>query len=253
VVKKFHQEFLQSIGIANVASENVKRWHPKFDLDNVNEIEESELPKPPVDESIKCKSGQELLNIAKDIYSSRIQDAIKSSQNELAAKQEDKQEVQIDLSAESTNSKENNDTSKPKDPKLNALLERIRNKEKQKALETMVMNSDKEKMKTKLNNYKAAVRFLAFYFQAEKKSTIEFDKVCQKMADNMKPNLNELECRELFVSMAGDEQNKSIFILNETKWLNIIKVRNTQYLQIDKTVKLNDLFTICDKQLEQFN
>ena len=39
-------------------------------------VDESELPKPPKDESIRCKTGQELLNIAKVIYSSRIQEAI---------------------------------------------------------------------------------------------------------------------------------------------------------------------------------
>ena len=45
-------------------------------MENIKPIDESELPKPPKDESIKCKSGQELLNIAKVIYSSRIQEAI---------------------------------------------------------------------------------------------------------------------------------------------------------------------------------
>ena len=66
------KEFLESIGITNVAFDSIKRWHQKFDLDKVKEIDESELPKPPIDDSIKCKTGQELLNIAKDIYSSRV-------------------------------------------------------------------------------------------------------------------------------------------------------------------------------------
>jgi hypothetical protein len=67
---------LSSIGITEIFNESIKRWHPKFDLENVKTLEESELPKPPKDESIKCKTGQELLNIAKVIYSSRIQEAI---------------------------------------------------------------------------------------------------------------------------------------------------------------------------------
>lgn len=71
-VKKLHHEFLESIGIKDIPIENIKRWHQKFDLENLKEIEEAELPKPPTDESIKCKSGQELLSIAKDIYSSRV-------------------------------------------------------------------------------------------------------------------------------------------------------------------------------------
>jgi len=71
-----HKEFLSSIGITEIFNESIKRWHPRFDLENVKPLEESELPKPPKDESIKCKTGQELLNIAKVIYSSRIQEAI---------------------------------------------------------------------------------------------------------------------------------------------------------------------------------
>lgn len=72
IVKKLHQEFLNSIGITDIPLENIKRWHQKFDLENLPEIGESELPKAPVDQSIKCKTGKELLNIAKDIYSSRV-------------------------------------------------------------------------------------------------------------------------------------------------------------------------------------
>ena len=60
------------MGIKDVPFDELKRWHPKFDLENVHEIEESELPKPPVDDSIKCKTGQELLSIAKDIKSARV-------------------------------------------------------------------------------------------------------------------------------------------------------------------------------------
>jgi hypothetical protein len=66
------KDFLESIGIKDVPFEKIRRWHQKFDLENLKEIEEAELPKPPIDESIKCKTGQELLNIAKDIYSSRV-------------------------------------------------------------------------------------------------------------------------------------------------------------------------------------
>ena len=71
-VKKMHHDFLISIGIKDVNVDEIKRWHQKFDLENLKEIEESELPKPPTDDSIKCKTGQELLSIAKTIYSSRV-------------------------------------------------------------------------------------------------------------------------------------------------------------------------------------
>lgn len=71
IVKEFHQKFLESIGLTNVNAKDIKRWHPKFDLESIQSIEEAELPKSPND-AIKCKTGQDLLNIAKDIYSSRV-------------------------------------------------------------------------------------------------------------------------------------------------------------------------------------
>ena len=71
IVKELHHKFLESIGLSNIDSKEIKRWHPKFDLESLSPIEEAELPKSP-NEAVKCKTGQDLLNIAKDIYSSRV-------------------------------------------------------------------------------------------------------------------------------------------------------------------------------------
>ena len=71
IVKEFHQKFLESIGLVNIDSKEIKRWHPKFDLESLSPVQESELPKSP-NESVKCKTGQDLLNIAKDVYSNRV-------------------------------------------------------------------------------------------------------------------------------------------------------------------------------------
>lgn len=70
-MKEFHLKFLESIGLTNIDSKEIKRWHPKFDLESLSHIEESELPKSP-NEAVKCKTGQDLLNIAKDVYSARV-------------------------------------------------------------------------------------------------------------------------------------------------------------------------------------
>ena len=50
-----------------------------------------------------------------------------------------------------------------------------------------------------------------------------------------------------------DEQNGNIFKINDKKWLNILKVRNIFYLQMDKSLQLNDLTAICDKAIENIN
>lgn len=132
-------------------------------------------------------------------------------------------------------------------------MDKIRAKEKQKALENMIINNDKEKMTTKYNSYKDLIRFLLFFFQSEKKSTLELDKVCKKAADSTKGALNELECRELIAEMSNDSKDVNLFINAENgkKWLNTIKVRNVQYLQMDKSFQLNDLNVMVDKAIEK--
>ncbi|CAF0851365.1 unnamed protein product [Brachionus calyciflorus] len=268
IVKKMHQDFLHSIGITDIPIDNIKRWHQKFDLENLTDLPESDLPKAPVDQSIKCKTGQELLNIARDIYSSRIQDAIKNSvipnEEKPEIKNTDSKEVVLEKPSSQKESEKTtvtltadekvlNKLKEKKESNYNALLEKIRAKEKQKALETMIVNNDKEKMTTKYSHYKEATRFLLFFFQSEKKSTIEFDKVCKKAVDNLKGSLNELECRDLLTEMSHDSKQLNLFINEETgkKWLNLIKVRNIQYLQMDKAFQLNELNSFVDKALER--
>lgn len=72
LVKDLHQKFLETLGIKDVPVDKINKWHPNFDLENLEDIEASELPRPPTNESIKCKTGQELLSIAKNIHSAKV-------------------------------------------------------------------------------------------------------------------------------------------------------------------------------------
>ena len=115
----------------------------------------------------------------------------------------------------------------------------------------MVVNSDKEKQLARMASVKETVRFLVHFFQGEKKSTLELDKVCAKLAPNLKSSiLDELECKELIRSISGDED--TVFVnASGKKWLNIIKVRTVFYLQMDKTFEFNDLIAACDKEIDK--
>lgn len=269
MVKNLHQTFLESIGITNVDFKDIKRWHPKFDLESCPEIETSELPKSP-NESIKAKTGQDLLNIAKDVYSSRIQEAIKDHNQETSNKQKlDDLEIvngpkllnNIPEKKVASTDKGNDENTVPSTPKsaddqklsqlkdkkektYNALLEKIRNKEKTKAFESMVINSDKEKKTVRYGLYKDTIRFLLFFFQSEKKSTIEMEKIMIKLAENLKGKISEIEARELLTEMIADS---NLHGENGTKWITTIKVRNINYIKMDKSFQLNDLWAKCDK------
>lgn len=274
IVKNLHQKFLESIGINNVDFKDIKRWHPKFDLEGVESIIESELPKSP-NESIKVKTGKDLLNIAKDVYSSRIQEAIKDHAKEtndkklgnleivgepvLIGKLSEKEGTPKSLPTKKTTiSKENSTPSvkktvdeqkmeqlkEKKEKNFSSLLEKIRTKEKTKAYESMVINSDKEKKLVKYANYKEAIRFLLFFFQAEKKSTLELEKIIPKLSDKLKDKLSETECRELLTELMSDSD---LYSESGSKWITVIKVRNLNYLKMDKSFQLNDLWAKCDK------
>lgn len=264
IVKQLHQKFLESIGITSVEFKDIKRWHPKFDLENCPALEEAQLPKSP-NESVKVKTGQDLLNIAKDVYSSRIQEAIKEHNKEattpldivgaakpLAPKVTDVSKEITTTAEVLTGSVDQQKLTQLKDKKeknYSALLEKIRNKEKTKAFESMVINSDKEKKLMKYGLYKDSIRFLLFFFQAEKKSTLEFEKINTKMADNLKGKVqSDTETRELLLEMVNDV---NLHGGNNLKWISSIRVRNITYIKMDKSFQLNDLWAKCDKLISQ--
>lgn len=264
IVKQLHQKFLESIGITSVEFKDIKRWHPKFDLENVPALEQAELPKSP-NESVKVKTGQDLLNIAKDVYSSRIQEAIKehnkeattpieivSDQAPLVPKVTDVSKEIVataEVVAGSVDDKKLSQLKEKKEKNYSSLLEKIRNKEKTKAFESMVINSDKEKKLQKYALYKDSIRFLLFFFQAEKKSTLEFEKINVKMADNLKGKVqSDTETRELLLEMVNDN---NLHGENNAKWISSIRVRNLTYIKMDKSFQLNDLWAKCDRLISQ--
>jgi hypothetical protein len=108
----------------------------------------------------------------------------------------------------------------------------------------MIINSDKEKKLVKYGLYKDSIRFLLFFFQAEKKSTIDMEKVSAKMSDNLKDKVSETEARELLVEMTNDTEL-------HTKWISVIKVRNLSYIKMDKSFQLTDLWARCDTLIAQ--
>jgi len=108
----------------------------------------------------------------------------------------------------------------------------------------MIINSGKEKKLVKYGLYKESIRFLLFFFQAEKKSTIEMDKVSAKMSDNLKDKISETETRELLIEMTNDTDLHS-------NWISVIKVRNLNYIKMDKSFQMTDLWTKCDTLIAQ--
>jgi chromatin licensing and DNA replication factor 1 len=231
------------LGITSVDAKDLKRWHPKFNLENCPDIEQSELPKPPND--LKCKTGQDLLGIAKEVYSNRIKNAINSVvvDSTTLTITENEKTTTTETSTKTTTTT-NSST-------YTTLLEKIKAREKTKAIQTMIINSDKEKQLVRYGQYKDTVRFISFFFQAEKKTTLELDKVANKLSQNLNNALNELEAKQMITDLSNEDR---LLGKENQKWINIIKVRGLSYVKIDKSFEFNDLYSKCEqmiKDLEQ--
>jgi hypothetical protein len=230
-VKQIHQNFLKSIGVTNISSNSIKRWHPKFDLEEIEDIIAVELPQKP--NELKLTTGEDLKKIAKEVYSVRVESAIES----VLKKQEKIVEI---LSIKSQEVPKNATLKEKQSIEYTNLLERIRAKERYKDVEKMILNSDKEKRVQLLEKYGDCVRFVKSYFYAEKKATIDLETVCKKLHDSLKCyTANEYE--EIIRELCKDF----------TKWINIIKVRQQQYVKIDKHIELHELLKKISSMIEE--
>jgi chromatin licensing and DNA replication factor 1 len=104
-VKRHHQDFLISQGI-DVQGNEIKRWHPKFDLSQVPDIEESPLPLPPLKnpkgfmtasdvlEDIRDKLAPKVVIALETVSKSRTSQSAKSNQDQTVTVSSVKSETQ---------------------------------------------------------------------------------------------------------------------------------------------------------------
>lgn len=231
IVHNLHSKFLKSIGV-EVNEKEIKRWHAKFELDDLPDIDAEELPLPPNEVKLKC--GEDLKNIAKDVYSTRVKSAIENmvAEKEIQTVAKPKETPVQKVAAGSLHEKRNSS--------YNALLEKIKLKEKHKEFENMVINSDKEKRLMIVEKYSDATRFLKSYFQAEKKSIIDVEMVCNKMSESNR-SCTPTECEQLIEELCKDF----------AKWISVIKVRNLRYVKLDKSVELMEIQGKIDAEMVQ--
>ena len=138
-----------------------------------------------------------------------------------------------------------------KEKAYNDILERVKAKEKAKAIESMIINSDREKQLAKYQNMAEATRLLSFFFDSEKKSIVDLNKACQVLADNLSSRINSLECRELIDEMTKDslfvqptDESSKTAAAVAVSWLTVVKVRLQMYLKMDKSF---DVITLREK------
>ena len=70
-VLAFYQDFLCNLNPALSVDDNkIMRWHPKFRLDDVPDVDEADLPQPPVVKTYS--SAHDVLEKARDMIAPRV-------------------------------------------------------------------------------------------------------------------------------------------------------------------------------------
>ncbi|KAM5138147.1 DNA replication factor Cdt1 [Mantella aurantiaca] len=234
IVKQHHKAFLSTLNPPLVVPDDqLTRWHPRFNVDEVPDVVPAELPQPPQIE--KLTTAQDVLNKARGMMTPKMEKALAN----LALK-----------SAESNLTEQNQI---PEDPKplpatssalkgvSQSLLERIRAKEAQKLQAVMTRKPQHEERLLMMSRLPELARILRNVFVAEKKPALTVEVVCNKVTSSYRS------------SMSSGEMEKHLALMVELlpDWLSIHPIRKDTYYKLSKTMDLNVILERLAKKLKE--
>lgn len=248
-VKDHHEEFLSTLDPPmNVSRNNLKSWHPQFDLERIPDVECSDLPPNPDIE--KYSTAQDVLSKARELFTNnpRIEKALRKVA-EAKANEKLKNE-----------SGEGSQTAKPLtlveamseditfiNPALKnvpeSLLQKVRARQAEKALQTMtrtLMQSENILLHQRLPELARIVRNL---FVTEKKCVLPLETVLSKLDNSFASKLSCTDLTNLLKSLGKEA----------SEWLTFCHIRKTDYIKLSKaanfTTVMSKLETLASKHL----
>ncbi|XP_011163900.2 DNA replication factor Cdt1 [Solenopsis invicta] len=245
-VKSEHEKFLSSLGtprLMNIPREKIVRWHPEFDVESCEKIEQAVLPQPP---HVEKPTAKDVLDKAKSLFNcgTRMEKALQrlaeanltsksSSLTQDSATQTTENNVpKINIAIvdtpPSTPSMQTNHLSTLFKGIPKALLEKVRAKQTAKALEAMTRTPNADKEAALYSRLPELAKLLRNIFVAEKKSVLPMESVIQKLNNSFRTKLTSQEM---------EEHIRQLCKLLPT-WTNIHNVRKVDYLKLDKNVEL---------------
>ncbi|XP_004392218.1 PREDICTED: DNA replication factor Cdt1 [Odobenus rosmarus divergens] len=225
-VREHHRAFLASLDPPMVVPEDqLTRWHPRFNVDEVPDIEPAELPQPPTTE--KLTTAREVLARARSFMSPRMEKAL----SDLA------------LRTAQPSSPGSPSPAPPAAPPATPpvalrgvsqdLLERIRCKEKQKQLAQMTRRPEQEKRLQRLERLPELARVLRGVFVSARKPALTMEVACSRMLGSYP------------AAMSPGEMEKHVLLLSELlpDWLSLHHIRTDTYVKLDKAADLAGVIT----------
>ncbi|XP_015455706.1 DNA replication factor Cdt1 isoform X1 [Pteropus alecto] len=234
-VREHHRAFLASLNPPMVVPEDqLTRWHPRFNVDEVPDIEPAELPQPPTTE--KVATAQEVLAQARSLMSPRMEKAL----SDLAlrtAKPSSPGSPSPELPA--------TPPATPPAPLKGVsqdLLERIRAKEAQKQLAQMTRRPEQEQRLQRLERLPELARVLRSIFVSERKLALTMEVACTRMVGSYHTAMSPGACRNASYAAVTDEgeMEKHVQLLSELlpDWLSLHRIRTDTYVKLDKAADL---------------
>lgn len=220
-IKVLHAQFLLTLSPPIViAKENLKRWHPEFDIEKIADVELADLPEAPYEE--KLSTGKEVLEKVKAMFNCNTR--METALDKLKKAQE-------------------TDVEKPKVltsvlkgiPK--ALLEKVRQKQAAKALEAMTRCEATEKELKMYARLPELVKLTRNIFVGEKKSVLPVDTVLDKLVNSVRTYMHKPDI----------EKHLRIIAKEVPTWMVFHTVRNGVFIKILKDA---NIMRVCDSLAE---
>ncbi|XP_021379317.1 DNA replication factor Cdt1-like isoform X2 [Mizuhopecten yessoensis] len=228
IVKRHHKEFLARLDKPlSIPDDKITRWHPKFPVDEVPDVEVSELPKPDV--SHKYTTAKDVLEARRGQLPAKVEQALENVA--LASKEESiKQEA---VKAESNQRVTDTNSSAGSQYKgiPQSLLDKIRAKENKKLSLAMTRNPAEDRRLEMLQRLPNLMRMLRSHFVTEKKNALLLENIVQKLGDSSRN----------FIPFAAMESHVKLMIEVLPKWLTLIEIKKGKYVKMDKNLDLQVL------------
>ncbi|XP_028812719.1 DNA replication factor Cdt1 [Denticeps clupeoides] len=222
VVKIHHKRFLASLDPpVCVPDDLLKRWHPRFRVDEVPNVVSSELPQPPQTE--KLSTAQEVLDNARSLMTPKMEKALANMALKTAEIACSKEVVSVPRATVTPA-----ETPSALKGVSQSLLERIRAKEAQKLQIAMTRNPKEEDRLLMMSRLAELARILRNVFIAEKKPSLIMELACNRMVSSYRSPLSH------------GEMEKHLRLLAELlpNWLTVHPIRKNCYLKLNKTLDM---------------
>ncbi|XP_066916304.1 DNA replication factor Cdt1-like [Clytia hemisphaerica] len=234
LTKAHHQKFLRKLNL-KIDDNEIHRWHPHFKVEDVPDIEQSALPKPPITKSFS--SAADLL--LKNKFAPKVADALNKASEETSSSTTASTEAKPSTSTSTASS--STKISKNQGNILKSvssdLLERIRQKEQKKIELAMTRNPKQELRLSRMERLPDVSRIIKAYFVAEKKAAITLEDCVQKLSESYGTDLHRNNL----------EEHVRLIAEVVPKWLQILPVRKCMYVKLAKNFDINNVInTLAD-------